>query len=147
MALGKDPITATRDYLLSVPALDGIPVSVAVPDVELLTVDGDVIPATTHPDEGRDDYDDSFIRVLLSGENRKTLVHREALVTVEVWCTDGEQAASDLMQIVYDALDDWDPVPPFDGWASGPYSMPDPHSGIARYIGEILVVYRIDERL
>lgn len=117
-----DALTLIRDYLLAgLPArgLD-VPVATVVPD--------------PRPDQ--------FIRLVDSGSERRTLVHRDSRITVEVWNATGEAAAVEDAELVYDALDNWELVPPFDGFPSGPYAQPDPDTGTPRVVMTCIVRHR-----
>lgn len=85
---------------------------------------------------------DRFVRVMSSGSSRRTLVHRDTRITVECWDAESEAAACELAEQVYAALDDWDLVPTFDGWPSGPYPQSDPNTGCPRYVMTCLVRHR-----
>lgn len=86
-----------------------------------------------------------LVRLMLSGGQRRTLVHRDSLVTLECWAKSGDAAASRLAEIVYSALDDWVLVPDFDGWTAGPYLDPDPDTGVSRYVMTCIVRHRIED--
>lgn len=86
-----------------------------------------------------------LVRVMLSGSTRRTLVHRDSRITIECWSDFGEADASRLMEHVYAVLDDWELVPPFDGWPSGPYLQPDPDTGTPRYVATCLVRHRAED--
>ncbi|MCL1838658.1 MAG: hypothetical protein FWG47_05005 [Propionibacteriaceae bacterium] len=85
-----------------------------------------------------------FVRLQLGGSQRRTLVHRDSLVTVECWSV-GEQDAAHLAELVYHVLDEWELVPAFDGWRSGPYPQPDPETGISRYVMTVIIRHRMEE--
>ncbi len=85
---------------------------------------------------------DRFLRLVDSGSERRTIVHRDSRVTVEAWNADGSAAAKQDAERVYDALDEWELVPDFDGWPSGPYSQPDPETGAPRYVMTCLIRHR-----
>ena len=119
-----DALAMTRTYLLdTLPALGlGVPVGTTVPD----------------PRPAR------FVRLLDSGSERITLVHRDSRVTAEVWNAGGEAAAVLDAERVHDALDAWELVPDFDGWPSSPYAQPDPDTGIARVVMTCIVRHRTE---
>lgn len=85
---------------------------------------------------------DRFLRLVDSGSERRTVVHRDSRVTVEVWNADGTAAAKRDAEAVYAALDEWELLPVWDGWPSGPYSQPDPESGTPRYVMTCLIRHR-----
>lgn len=86
-----------------------------------------------------------LVRVMLSGSQRRTIVHRDSRITLECWSDHGEADASALMEAVYQAIDDWELVPPFDGWPSGPYLQPDPDTGTSRYVATCIVRHRAED--
>lgn len=88
---------------------------------------------------------DRFVRLMNSGSERRTLVHRDTRITVEVWNAQSEGAAVADAEVVYDALDDWDEVPVWDGWPSSPYEQQDPESGCPRVVMTCIVRHRTDE--
>ena len=114
----------TRTYLLGRPELGYTPESAAttVPD----------------PRPGR------FLRLMLSGSERRTIVHRDTRITIECWNSAGEAAAAHDAELVYMAMDAWDLVPDFDGFPSGPYTQPDPETGTPRYVMTCLVRHRME---
>ena len=121
-----DAEAMARAYLLdALPAhgLDGVPVSTTVPK----------------PRPAR------FVRLMSSGSERLTLVHRETRITAEVWNAAGVAEAARDAEAVYMALDGWDLVPPFDGWPSGPYPQPDPTTGTPRYVMTCAVRHRMED--
>lgn len=85
-----------------------------------------------------------FVRLVDSGSERRTIVHRDSRVTIETWNDDGEQAAKLDAERIYAALDEWELLPDFDGWPSGPYSQPDPDTGAARYVMTCLIRHRME---
>lgn len=117
-----DAEAMTRDYLRGRAELAGHVVSTTVPKRR---------PAT-------------LIRLMSSGSERRTVVHRDTRITVECWHDGGEAAASRLAEDVYAALDAWALVPDFDGWPSGPYPQPDPVTGAARYVMTCIVRHRME---
>lgn len=129
-----DPIVETRNYLMAQAELANIPVSTTVPVTDEEGVE--IAPVVL--------ADNTLIRLIWTGQQRRTLVHRDTRVTVECWHTGGEKAAADLMEAVYQALDRWTYVPTFDGWAGGPYLQTDPTTGIARYVATVIVRHRTD---
>lgn len=114
----------TRAYLIGRPELD-------------YTED---TAGTTVPDS----RPDRFVRLVSSGSKRRTLVHRDTRITVECWNADGEAAAAHDAELVYRAIDEWELVPDFDGWPSGPYPQPDPGTGTPRYVMTCLVRHRME---
>ncbi|MBK7822822.1 MAG: hypothetical protein IPJ61_17610 [Tessaracoccus sp.] len=88
---------------------------------------------------------DRLVRVMLSGSERRTVVHRRSKITIEAWSDHGEADASALMEAVYNTLDAWQLVPPFDGWPSGPYQQTDPKTSTSRYIATCIVQHRAQE--
>lgn len=96
--------------------------------------------ATTVPE----DRPDRFVRLLDSGSERLTIVHRDTRITIECWNAAGEAAAHDDAEAVYVAIDEWELVPTFDGWPSGPYFQPDPDTGTPRYVMTCLVRHRME---
>lgn len=119
-----DAEAMTRAYLLGTLPARGlsVPVATAVPD----------------PRPAR------FVRLMASGSSRRTIVHRDTRITVEVWNAAGEAAAALDAECVYLALEDWELVPDFDGWPSGPYPQPDPDTGTPRYVMTCLVRHRLE---
>ena len=117
-----DALTRARAYLLDVLPSRGL-------DVPVQTVVPDPRP-------------DRFVRLVDSGSERRTIVHRDSRVTVEVWNALGEAAAVADAEVVYDALDAWELVPDFDGWPSGPYAQPDPDTGTPRVVMTCIVRHR-----
>ena len=110
----------------------------------LLEASGDYDPvalSTTAPEEPPP----RLVRVMLSGSERRTVVHRDSKITLECWSNQGEAEASRLMEHVYAAIDAWDLVPPFGGWPSGPYLQPDPTTGTPRYVATCLVRHRAED--
>lgn len=87
----------------------------------------------------------AFVRLIDSGSERRTIVHRDSRVTVEAWNDGGEAAAKKDAEGIYTALDEWDLVPDFDGWPSGPYSQPDPDTGTPRYVMTCLIRHRNED--
>lgn len=92
-----------------------------------------------------DPLPEMLVRLILSGGQRRTIVHRDSLLTLECWSTRGDAAAAHLAEIVYSSLDDWELVPAFDGWTAGPYSDPDPDTGVSRYVMTCIVRHRIED--
>ena len=120
-----DTLAMTRQHLLADPTLGLTPgtCSVDVPD--------------PRPDR--------FVRLVNSGSERRTIVHRDTRITVECWNEGGSASASADAEAVYVALDDWDLVPDFDGWTSSPYAQPDPDTGCPRYVMTCVVRHRMEE--
>ena len=85
-----------------------------------------------------------FVRLIDSGRDRRTIVHRDSRVTVEAWNDGGEGAAKLDAEALYAALDEWALVPDWDGWPSGPYAQPDPESGAPRYVMTCLIRHRME---
>lgn len=85
-----------------------------------------------------------FVRLMDSGSERHTIVHRDSRITVEAWNADGEAAAKQDAEALYVALDEWELVPDFDGWPSGPYAQPDPDTGTPRYVMTCLIRHRME---
>lgn len=85
-----------------------------------------------------------FVRLMNSGSERRTIVHRDTRVTVEVWNEGGPAAAVADAEIVHEVLDEWPFVPTFDGWPSSPYEQPDPDTGIPRVVMTCIVRHRTD---
>lgn len=76
----------------------------------LLEASGDYDPvtlSTTAPEEPPS----RLVRVMLSGSERRTVVHRDSKITLKCWSNQGEAEASRLMEHVYAAIDAWDLVP------------------------------------
>ena len=78
-----------------------------------------------------------FVQVILTGNRQRSLTVRDSLVTLDCWAQT-ESEASDLADAVYSDLSNMSNDAAYlpegeDGWAGGPYSMPDPISGRARY--------------
>lgn len=119
-----DAEALTRAYLLDVLPSRGL-------DVPVATVAPDPRP-------------ERFVRLMSSGSERRTIVHRDTRITVEVWNALGEAAAAADVEVVYLALDDWELVPDFDGWPSGPYPQPDPDTGCPRYVMTCVVRHRME---
>ncbi|MDR2930662.1 MAG: hypothetical protein LBV06_07160 [Propionibacteriaceae bacterium] len=117
-------------------------------DVEKLTIDYlnsanlGVPIATTVP---ASDRPSRFVRLQSGGSRRRTIVHRDTRVTVECWSSLNEEDASHLAELVYQTLDDWDLVPPFDGWQAGPYPQPDPDTGTPRYVMTVIIRHRMED--
>ena len=86
-----------------------------------------------------------IVRVQLSGSERRTVVHRDSKITIECWSDRGEEDAARLMEAVYGVIDDWELVPPFRGWPSGPYRQPDPATATARYVATCLLNHRAED--
>lgn len=86
-----------------------------------------------------------LVRLMLSGSERRTVVHRDSKITLECWSKQGEADAARLMEHVYAAIDAWDLVPAFGGWPSGPYLQPDPATGEPRYVATCLVRHRAED--
>ncbi len=110
----------------------------------LLESSGDYDPVvlSTTVAEGRPPR---LVRVMLSGSERRTVVHRDSKITLECWSDRGEADAARLMEHVYAAIDAWDLVPPFGGWPSGPYLQPDPTTTTARYVATCVVRHRAED--
>lgn len=119
-----DAEVMTREYLLEV-----------LPGRDL-----DIPVATTVPEK----RPPRFVRLMSSGSERRTIVHRDTRITVECWNAISEAAAAGDAETVYAALDEWYLVPPFDGWPSGPYPQPDPDTGCPRYVMTCLVRHRME---
>ena len=85
-----------------------------------------------------------FVRLLDSGSTPRTVVHRDSRVTEECWNKGGPAAAKQDAEDVYAALDEWDLVPVWDGWPSGPYAQPDPITGTPRYVMTCLIRHRME---
>ena len=85
-----------------------------------------------------------FVRLMDSGSERRTIVHRDSRVTVEAWNAAGSAAAKQDAEDVYAALDEWELVPDWDGWPSGPYAQPDPGTGTPRYVMTCLIRHRME---
>lgn len=117
-----DALARTRAYLIDALLARGldVPVGTTVPD----------------PRPGR------FVRLVDSGSERRTLVHRDSRVTVEAWNAGGEAAAVADAEVVYDVLDSWELVPAFGGFPSGPYAQPDPDTGTPRVVMTCIVRHR-----
>ena len=110
----------------------------------LLEASGDydpVVLSTTVPEE----RPPRLVRLMLSGSERRTVVHRDSKITLECWSDSGETDAARLMEHVYAAIDTWDLVPAFGGWLSGPYLQPDPTTSTARYVATCLVRHRAED--
>ena len=123
-----DPIKSARDLLMEQPELEGITVTTTVPA----------------PIDRKAPLPERFIRLMVTGERRRTIVHRDTVITVEVWNQRGEQAAAELMETVYRVIDDWDMTPTFDAWQGGPYLQYDPNHGVPRYVASFVVRHRTD---
>ncbi|RRD03227.1 DUF3168 domain-containing protein [Arachnia propionica] len=111
-----DPVRIICDYLNETPALSGVSAFSRVPD--------------PRPPK--------LIRATLTGSRRRSLIHRDARVTVECWApTDAE--AYELGAQVEQALSGLDTAWAFmpggeGGWVSGPTELPDPDSGSPRVV-------------
>ena len=111
-----DPVKIICDHLRGTPELSGVPAFSKVPD--------------PRPPK--------LIRASLTGSRRRSLIHRDARVTVECWApTDTEVYR--LGAQVEDALSElntnWAFVPGGDGgWVGGPAELPDPDSGTPRVV-------------
>ena len=111
-----DPGRIVCEHLAGTPALSGVPALSRVPD--------------PRPPK--------LIRAALTGSRRRSLIHRDARVTVECWApTDTE--AYNLAAQVEEALSGldtaWAFVPGGDGgWVGGPTELPDPDSGTPRVV-------------
>ncbi|MFT3877140.1 MAG: hypothetical protein QM708_12065 [Propioniciclava sp.] len=103
-------------------------------------LDEDVVLSTTVPSP----LPDCLVRVMSSGSERRTIVHRDSRITVECWWPGDESRASRLAEIVYETLDEWELLPAFDGWPSGPYPQPDPTTGCPRYVMTCVVRHRTE---
>lgn len=114
----------TRSYLLGALSSRGLSIPVAT-----------TVPRERPP---------RFVRLMASGSSRRTIVHRDTRITVEVWGSTSEAATASDAEAVYEALDEWELVPDFDGWASGPYPQPDPNSGAPRYVMTCIVRHRLE---
>ncbi len=113
-------------------------------DAEALTVDylksrGLEVPVFTDLPEL---LPQEFVHVMLTGSERRTVVHRDSKLTVECWAQGDPQRACELAERVYALIDDWELVPVFGGWLAGPYPQPDPETGCPRYVMTFIARHR-----
>ncbi|MCL2453759.1 MAG: hypothetical protein FWD18_00425 [Micrococcales bacterium] len=93
---------------------------------------------------------EAFVRLMLTGTRRTSLVQADAQVTVECWAPT-HAAAYEVCRQVYGLLgamdlDDGTHVPPGeDGWAAGPYASVDPDTGTPGYVMTVVVRQPVEE--
>jgi len=117
------------------------------PDVEALArqrlLDSSLgLPVSTAVPKPRPDR---FIRLVASGGQQATIVHRETKLTIECWSAVSEEDASHMAEQVYELMDAWELVPVFTGWASTPYPQPDPKTGTPRYVMTCIIRTREED--
>lgn len=111
-----DPVKIIRDHLQGTPELSGVPAFSRV-------------PAERPP---------ILIRAVLTGSRRRSLIHRDARVTVECWAptdTEAHQLGAQVEEALSNLDTSWAFVPGGDGgWVGGPAELPDPDSGTPRVV-------------
>ncbi|MCL1922784.1 MAG: hypothetical protein FWG15_02795 [Propionibacteriaceae bacterium] len=91
-----------------------------------------------------EDLPQRFIRIQQVGSERRTLVHRRDMISVECWSQLGKADAKTLSETVYQILDNWEKVPDFGGWPAGPRFEADDETGTPLYEMRCIVSHRTD---